>query len=184
MPTEPLSLEIRLFNPSLHNYKDFDCGEPQLNNFLKLSAKKQQKQDMVRVYVLVESGSDDILGYHSINVGSMEAHDLDRKPRGIPAHGEIPVLFLGQVAVGLPAQRKGLGSILLHHVFEKAVAVADKVGCYAVLLDAMGDGGEEKRQQRMDWYAQFGFRSFPSRQSRMFMTMKDVRALVQIRKTD
>ncbi len=47
---------------------------------------------MARVHVAVEPGETVILGYHAINVGA-----LARSPRGAPIHGEIPVLFLGQV---------------------------------------------------------------------------------------
>ncbi len=60
---------------------------------------------MTRVYVVMEEGSTRILGYHAINLGMMNADELERRPRGAPDHGEIPMLFLGQVAVpedGIP----------------------------------------------------------------------------------
>ena len=95
---------------------------------------------MTRVYVAVESGKTTVFGYHAINVGSMNATELGKLPKGTPSHGEVPVLFLGQVAVDLKAQSFGLGSILMHHVFEKACLIADKAGCYAILQDVMSDG--------------------------------------------
>ena len=67
-----------------------------------------------------------ILGYHAINVGTMNVHELSKKPRGTPQHGEIPVLFPGQVAVDEQAQGLGIGSVLMHQVFSKACVVTDE----------------------------------------------------------
>ncbi len=54
MLTEPPVLRIERFDPSRHARADFECGVVRLNNCLKLSGKKQQKDDMTRVYVVVE----------------------------------------------------------------------------------------------------------------------------------
>ncbi|MEM7651600.1 MAG: GNAT family N-acetyltransferase [Pseudomonadota bacterium] len=149
-----------------------------MNNFLKLSAKKQQRDDMTRIYVAVQIGETTILGYYAISVGMMNVTELASPPRGVPSHGEIPVLFLGQVAVDLKAQGFGIGSLLMHHVFEKACVIADKAGCYAVLLDVMSDDGADAFSKRKGWYEEFGFQSFASNQARMFMTMKQIRRIV------
>ena len=93
-------------------------------------------------------------------------------------HGELPILFLGQVAISENAQGYGLGSILMHHVFAKAHAIALKAGCFAIVLDVMSGGDELAYQRRIDWYAAFGFQSFASNPFRMFMTMKQVRLIL------
>ena len=179
MPIEPPALRIELFDPARHDRADFDCGVGRLNNYLKLSARKQQKDDMTRVHVVVEDGRARILGYHAINLGMMNVEELKRRPRGAPDHGEIPVLFLGQVAVDRIAQGSGLGGILMHHVFEKACMVSDMAGCHAIILDVMRDGGEEAFMRRKAWYEGFGFATFTSNSARMFLVMKQVRAIVQ-----
>ena len=181
MPTERPAYRIERFDPARHDRADFDCGVDRLNNYLKLTARKQQKDDMTRVYVAVEEGSPRILGYHAINLGMMNVDELKRRPRGAPDHGEIPVLFLGQVAVDRVEQNKGLGGILMHHVFEKACVVADAAGCHAIVLDAISDGGEAEFARRKAWYESFGFAAFASDPARMFLAMKQVRAAVQAR---
>jgi GNAT superfamily N-acetyltransferase len=178
MPTEFGGLRIEQFDPARHDRAGFACGVDRLDNYLKLSAKKQQKDDMTRVYVVIEDGQVIILGYHAINLGIMNADELTRRPRGAPDHGELPILFLGQVAVSISAQGQGIGSVLMHHVFEKACRIADQGGCFAILLDVMSDGGEEAFKRRQGWYADFGFQPFASNPARMFMTMKQVRAIV------
>ena len=179
MPTEPPALRIEHFDPTRHDRAAFDCGVDRLNNYLRLSARKQQKDDMTRVYVVVEEGSTRILGYHAINMGMMNVDELARRPRGAPDHGEIPVLFLGQVAVDKAAQSRGLGGILMNHIFEKACVVSDMAGCHAIILDVIADGGEEEFGRRRAWYESFGFASFASNPARMFLALKQVRAVVQ-----
>ena len=178
MPTEESALEIQRFDPARHDRTGFDCGVGRLDNYLTLTARKQQRDDMTRVYVAVAEGSARILGYHAINLGMMNVDELARRPRGAPEHGEVPVLFLGQVAVDRAAQGRGLGGILTHHVFEKACAVSDLAGCHAILLDVIADGGETEFARRKAWYEGFGFRAFASNPARMFLTMKQVRATV------
>ena len=134
---------------------------------------------MTRVYVAVSSDETRILGYHAINVGTMNVTELAKPPKGVPSHGEIPVLFLGQVAVDLKVQGLGVGSLLMHHVFEKACVIADEAGCHAVLLDVMSDGDAEAFAKRKGWYEGFGFQGFDSTKVRMFMTMKQIRQIVR-----
>lgn len=178
MPTETGSLRIESFDPARHARAGFSCGVERLDNYLKLSARKQQKDDMTRVYVAVEDGDTTILGYHAINLGMMNVDALTRRPRGAPDHGELPVLFLGQVAVSETTQGQGIGSILMHHVFEKACRIAKVAGCFAIVLDVMADGGPAAFNRRKAWYEAFGFQSFVSDAGRMFMTMKQVRVIV------
>ena len=73
----------------------------------------------------------------------------------------------------------GVGSLLMHHVFDKACVVANEAGCHAIILDVMSDGGEENFEKRKAWYQGFGFQSFASNETRMFMTMKQVRMIVE-----
>ena len=184
MPTERPAFRIELFDAARHDGDRFDCGVHRLNNYLKLSARKQQKDDMTRVYVVVEDRSARILGYHAINLGMMNVDELTRRPRGAPDHGEIPVLFLGQVAVDMAGQGRGLGGILMHHVFEKACLVADAAGCHAIILDVISDGGEPAFARRKAWYESFGFATFASNPARMFVAMKQVRAALRASSED
>jgi GNAT superfamily N-acetyltransferase len=179
MPTEGTLLRIEAFDPSRHGRDEFDCGTERLNNYLRLTAKKHQKSDLTRVYVVTRDGESEVLGYSAIALGMMNANALTKKPRGAPRHGELPVLFLGQIAVDRGAQGTGIGSILMHHVFEKAALIADQAGCFAILLDVMSDGDEEAFEKRRAWYGSFGFQSFPSRPARMFLTLKEVRAILK-----
>ena len=68
---------------------------------------------MVRVYVTVKPSQSRILGYYAVNVASMNVNEMVNLPKGTPGYGEIPVLFLGQVAVDQKVQGTRVGSLLL-----------------------------------------------------------------------
>ncbi|MEE9330554.1 MAG: GNAT family N-acetyltransferase [Parvularculaceae bacterium] len=174
-----MGLRIQHFDPVRHDRTGFSCGVERLDNYLKLSAKKQQKDDMTRVYVVIAEDNTIVLGYHAINLGMMNVDELAKRPRGAPDHDDLPILFLGQVAVQTSAQGQGIGSILMHHVFEKACIIANEAGCHAIVLDVMSDGDPIVFQQRLGWYTEFGFQAFASNPARMFMTMKQVRIIVE-----
>ncbi|WP_321337956.1 GNAT family N-acetyltransferase [Breoghania sp.] len=181
MPTEPQAedqspVEIRKFDPAQFDRAGFDCGVPRLNNFIQRSAKKQQKDDIVRVYVATRPGERIILGYHSLNAYSLAADDLGPlKPKATPPHNTLPALYLSMIAVSLRAQGAGLGSILLDHAKQKALAVADTVGAHAMVLDVMEDGGENATARRMAWYAKHGFQTFPDAPLKMFLPVATIR---------
>ena len=179
MPIENAGLEIRSLDPARHEHAGFDCGHTRLNNFIKLNAKKQQKDDMSRVYVATYEGDTRVLGYSAINVGRINADELAKRPRGTPSHGEIPVLFLGQIAVTKTEAGSGIGGVLMYHVFEKAIGIAGLAGCYAIILDVVSDDGEAAFERRKTWYGEFGFISFPSDAKRMVMPISNARALVE-----
>ncbi|MCY4237699.1 MAG: hypothetical protein OXC93_05025 [Rhodospirillaceae bacterium] len=48
---------------------------------------------MTGVHVAIEPGKTMILGYHAINVGTMNVAKLASPPRGTPRHGEIPRFY-------------------------------------------------------------------------------------------
>lgn len=177
MPTD--TIEIKAYDPDRHLTRAFSCGIERLDNFIKITAKKQQKGDMVRVYVAVNPDDDTVLGYSVINVGHIDISDLPARPKAAPAHGDIPVLFLSRIATDQRMQGQGIGQILMIHALEKARLVALHAGCHAAILDVITDGGTEAYLKRLHWYQNFGFTSFPSEPTRMFLLMKDIRAMLE-----
>ena len=179
MPNDEVFLKIETWKPNHHVSTNFDCGDIRLNNYFRLTAKRQLKGNMARVYVVVDHGQSKVLGYYSLNAGSMKSTELARPPRGTPRHGDIPILFLSHIAVDKHKQGNGIGDLLMHHLFMKAYKVADEVGCYAVLLDVLSDDNVEIYTRRKKWYMDLGFREFQSRQDRMFRTINDIRQNVE-----
>jgi ribosomal protein S18 acetylase RimI-like enzyme len=104
---------IEQFDPGRHERSGFSCGTDRLDNFLRFSARKQQKDDFTRVFVAVAEGSPKVLGYYALNAHAIATGDLGAdRPRHTPSTGSIPALYLSMIAVDRSQQGKGLGSDL------------------------------------------------------------------------
>ena len=57
----PPGIPIEPFAPGRHDRSEFSCGTARLDNFLRFSARNQQKDDFTRVVVAVAEGSPRVL---------------------------------------------------------------------------------------------------------------------------
>ena len=169
-------VSIEPLDPRRHNRAAFSCGNIRLDNFLKRTARKHQAGDFTRVWVATDVGETGILGYYALNAHALEGNALPAElTRRAPRSGGIPAVYLSMIAVDRRHQGRSLGRILLADALSRAVAVADQIGLKAVVLDVIDDGGPEIMERRGAFYADMGFRSLPSRPSRMFITIETVR---------
>ena len=176
-PTVP-RIVIEPFDPRRHDRSGFSCGTARLDNFLRFSARKQQKDDFTRVFVAVAEGSPEVLGYYALNAHAVatEALGADR-PRRAPRTGSIPALYLSMIAVDRRRQGMGLGSDLAVDALGRALNVADEVGLKLVVLDVIDDGGEGVFARRKEFYRRLGFRNLENRPERMFIMIGTIRAM-------
>ena len=169
---------VEPFDPGRHDRTGFSCGTDRLDNFLRFSARKQQKDDFTRVFVAVAERSPKVLGYYALNAHAVATGDLGAdRPRRAPSTGSIPALYLSMVAVDRSQQGKGLGSDLAVDALGRARNVAGEVGLKLVVLDVIGDGGNEVFVRRREFYRRLGFRSFQDHPERMFITIDTIRAM-------
>ena len=172
------AIVIEPFDPGRHDRPGFSCGTDRLDNFLRFSARKQQKDDFTRVFVAVDGGLPKILGYYALNAHAVATAGLGAdRPRRAPNTGSIPALYLSMIAVDRSRQGKGLGSDLAVDALGRALNVAGEVGLKLVVLDVIGDGGDEAFARRMEFYRRLGLRSFEDRAERMFITIDTIRAM-------
>ena len=176
-PSAP-RIVIEPFDPGRHDRSGFSCGTDRLDNFLKLSARKQQKDDFTRVFVAAAEGLPAVLGYYALNAHAVATEDLGAdRPRRAPRTGSIPALYLSMIAVDRRRQGMGLGSDLAVDALGRALHVAGEVGLKLVVLDVIDDDGEEVFARRMEFYRRLGFRSLEDRPERMFITIDTIRAM-------
>ena len=172
----PQRISIEPLDPQRHDRAAFSCGTSRLDNFLKRTARKHQAGDFTRVWVATDVGSAGILGYYALNAHALEGDDLAADlTKKAPPFGSIPAVYLSMIAVDCRHQGRGLGRILLADALSHAAAVADQIGLKAVVLDVIDDGGPEIMERRRTFYAGMGFRSLPSRPTRMFISIETVR---------
>lgn len=133
-----------------HDRKGFDCGSPELNDYLRRHARQNHEGGGSKTFVAVAPASPEtILGYYSISPASIA---FARVPavltRGLGRY-EVAVYRLARLAVALPVQGHGLGGELLLAAGARALAVAAQVGGVALAIDA-------KDEKAAHWYERFG----------------------------
>ena len=133
-----------------HDRKSFDCGSPDLDDYLIRYARQNHESGGAKTFVAVSPAeSTRVLGYYSISPGAIAfarvPADLTRRL----GRYDVPVFRLGRLAVDLSVQGRGLGGDLLLAAGERALAVAAEVGGTALAIDA-------KDENAARWYERFG----------------------------
>lgn len=133
-----------------HDRKGFDCGAPDLNEYLNRYARQNHKSGGAKTFVAVSAAEPArVLGYYSISPGAIEFARVPANLTKKLGRYEVPVFRLGRLAIDLSVQGKGLGGDLLLAAGERALAVAAEVGGVALAIDA-------KDEKAVRWYERFG----------------------------
>jgi hypothetical protein len=133
-----------------HDRGAFDCGSPELNEYLRRYARQNHDSGSAKTFVAVRPEAPaHILGYYAISPASLE---FARVPPALTrklARYEVPVFRLGRLAVDVPVQGERVGSALLFAAGRRTLGVAAEVGGVALAIDA-------KDELAAQWYGRFG----------------------------
>lgn len=133
-----------------HDRKGFDCGSPDLNEYLERYARQNHETGGAKTFVAVLPDEPTrILGFYSISPGAIEFVRVPSKLTKKLGRYDVPVFRLGRLAIDLSRQGQELGGELLIAAGERALAVAAEVGGIALVIDA-------KEDQAARWYERFG----------------------------
>jgi GNAT superfamily N-acetyltransferase len=133
-----------------HDRTAFDCGDDELNTYLKRYARQNHTNGGAKCFVAVPRDTPSrILGFYTLSPASIE---FSRAPsvvtRGLGRY-EIPVYRLGRLAVDRGVQGRGLGATLLWRAVARCLAVVQEAGGVALLIDAKSD-------RAVSWYESLG----------------------------
>ena len=173
------SREFVELNGAFHDRSSFDCGEPQLNEFIKTRAARHMASGISRTLLLPEAtalpnGKFPICSFYTIAPGSIRRHSLPRSlAKRLPQY-PVPVFLLAQLAVDTGFQSRGLGKITLVKALEHLWGVNSQMRAYAIIVDCLNDKAEH-------FYQKFGFELLfrQNGRARMFVPMKTVAFLFE-----
>jgi GNAT superfamily N-acetyltransferase len=133
-----------------HDRKSFDCGSPELNDYLDRYARQNHESGGAKTFVAVSPAEPArVLGFYSISPGSLAFARVPAKLTKKLGRYDVPVFRLGRLAIDRSMQGQGLGGDLLLAAGERALAVAAEVGGVALAIDA-------KDEKAARWYERFG----------------------------
>ena len=135
-----------------HLLDDFDCGEPDLDEWLKRRALTNQVGGASRTFVVADAQGR-VFGYYALAAGAVSRQFASTNVRrNMPE--PVPVLVLGRLAVDRRAQGGKLGAALLQDAVNRALSVAQNAGVRALLVHALHDAAKR-------FYLHYGFGESP-----------------------
>jgi len=133
-----------------HDRKGFDCGLPDLNEYLDRYARQNHESGGAKTFVAVPTDNPThVLGYYSISPGAVSFARVPSRLTKKLGRYDVTVFRLGRLAVDRTVQDRGLGGDLVLAAGERALAVAAEVGGVALAIDAANDVAA-------GWYEKFG----------------------------
>jgi GNAT superfamily N-acetyltransferase len=150
-----------------HNTADFECGKPELDQWLKRYAFAAQQSGSARVYVVRDGRR--VAAFYALSAASVETADAPSRIRKGLARHPIPVILLARLAVDRRAQGQGLGAAVLKDALQRAASASGQIGARAVLVHA-------KDEEARAFYERFDFEPSPTDPLHLFLLMKDLRA--------
>ncbi|MCV6637693.1 GNAT family N-acetyltransferase [Candidatus Albibeggiatoa sp. nov. NOAA] len=161
-------------NKTAHERDSFDCGQAELNTFLKTQALKHMKAGISRTMVLPATTTlnqkQPIYSFYTIAGSSIRRETLpDSQAKKLPRY-PIPVFLLAQLAVHQDLQSHGLGKITLTKALEHLLEVNTHMPAYAIVVDSL-------HNEIIGFYEKFGFERLYEHSNghiRLFLPMKTI----------
>jgi hypothetical protein len=135
-------LEIVCFDPATHNVAGFDCGDSDLNDFLKSDAAKYQADHLSHTRLAFLRG--DLVGYITLLADCIILQTSEKKKTLKEArthHQSIytfPAIKIGRIGVDKNSQQTGVGTQLLIYTIGLVFRMNRElnIGCRFITLDA------------------------------------------------
>ena len=119
------------------NVENFNCGRPELDDFLKKHLAKQHAGNVLKAYLLVtDDPVPEVMGYYTLSGGSYAKSAMTRQYQKQVPYRETSCITLGRLAVDQRIAGKGFGTQLVVDALRVAYAAADAVGIYSLFVEA------------------------------------------------
>ncbi len=154
-----------------HDRSAFDCGNDELNRYLKQQARQDAEKHVAVPFVLLEPGSPAVRGFYALSASIIPVEELPPDMmKKLPRYGQLPVTLLGRLAVDRTARRQGVGEFLLVDALRRCLEGSQHIGAMAVIVDA-------KDEQAESFYRHFDFLPFQLTPRRLFLPMRQIAQL-------
>jgi ribosomal protein S18 acetylase RimI-like enzyme len=150
-----------------HDRTGFDCGVPELNRFLKATARQHNDKGISRTFVLIdEQNPKVILGFFTLTICevSIKAVPAAHAKKYPPQHG-LPAVRLARLAVSVKEQGKRYGEALLGEAVHRTATIAGQAGLIGLFVDAKDEAAKR-------FYEKYGFVSTEGRPRRQFLPVE------------
>jgi ribosomal protein S18 acetylase RimI-like enzyme len=145
-----------------HDRARFSCGQPDLDGWFRLRASQDEKRNVARVFVAVDSELG-VIGFYSLSSLSLLAEHLpEQVAHKLPRYDAIPAALIGRLARDERVRGQGVGELLLADAIHRVLEAGRSIAVFAIVVDA-------KDERAVAFYKAFGFQAFPLRPDRLFL---------------
>jgi len=139
-----LSQGFVLADKSKHNLKSFDCGKPDMNQYLARFALRNMELGLNSTWVLPVINAEkanhkvDLAAYFTLATSTVIREEIptDNKLPGYP----VPVVLLARLAVDNKFQKQGLGDKTLITALRKSAELTEAgLPAHCLILDVLDD---------------------------------------------
>jgi ribosomal protein S18 acetylase RimI-like enzyme len=151
-----------------HVRDQFDCGQPSLDDFLRVLVTQYEKRHLGRTYVAVRGSDPRVLGDYTIAAGLLAFDALPSKAAKKRPRHPVPTVLIARLAVDRAAQGQHLGEKLLLDAFARCLELAERLGIHAVVVEAIDD-------QAKAFYEKYQFIALLDRPLHLYLPISTVR---------
>lgn len=137
---------IQLYSTS-YAFKHFDCGDNDLNKYIRTHAKQNDANNLSKTYVCEDD--DQIVGFVTLCNAQIEFRSMPENYQANNPKYPIPAIRIARLGVDMKYQSKGFGKALLWYALRKIMQVAVIVGTKFVIVDA--------KENARSFYEKYGF---------------------------
>lgn len=151
---------------------NFSCESEPLNQYFKRQMAQDVKSKFTRCYVAIDAKvANTIVGFYTLSSCVISLLDLPESiQKKLPKYMAIPAIRLGRLAVDKKYKGQKIGAALLYDALETAANLSDKIGVYALLVDA-------KDNNAVSFYRHHGFINTSNDSNILYMPLETYRAL-------
>lgn len=144
-----------------HDRKRFDCGDADLNGWLKETARQHKEKGVSSTFVSVaDETSAEILGFYAISLAELANSNLPAQyAKRLPVR--VPVFRLGRLATASGHQGKGIGEFMLFDAIDRATRISGEVGGIGLVVNA--------KHSAVDFYQRYGFEQMADHPQNLFL---------------
>lgn len=151
-----------------HDRSTFDCGNEDLNRYLKQQARQDAEKHVAVPFVLLEPERQVVRGFYTLSASIIPVEELPQDlMKKLPRYGHLPVTLLGRLAVDQTVRGLGVGEFLLVDALRRCLEGAQQIGAMAVIVDAKDKWAES-------FYRHFDFLPFQITPLRLFLPMRQI----------
>ena len=184
-------LQVELFDHRSHEVKSFACGKEIMDRWIRRFAKRSQRDDLTRVFVLVKRASEEsgepgnknknknknkknkkkVLGYFALSMGHIHFEDLTEEDRERLPRYPIPAVLLTRLAVSSELQGRGAGGALLYSASKRAMMASRHVAARVMVVEVLDE-------EAFGFYGHYGFVRMPSDDERVYISLERMRGVL------